>query len=105
MRTEKITAENADNAEVRALYESAFPKEERIPYDDLKRLLGVMPIDFVTYYDGDRFVGLTMVLNRTDFNWGMVFRRKGRVARQRIRTADPYGTDGQICGPAAGDRH
>lgn len=68
MRTEKITAENADNAEVRALYESAFPKEERIPYDDLKHLLGVMPIDFVTYYDGDRFVGLTMVLNRTDFN-------------------------------------
>lgn len=59
MRTEKITAENADNAEVRALYESAFPKEERIPYDDLKHLLGVMPIDFVTYYDGDRFVGLT----------------------------------------------
>ena len=73
MRTERITADNVDNAELRYLYESAFPKEERIPYDELKRLLGVMPIDFMTYYDGDMFVGLTMVLNRTDFNWGWYF--------------------------------
>lgn len=91
MRTEKITAENADNTEVRELYESAFPKEERIPYDELIRLLGVMPIDFVTYYDGDRFVGLTMVLNRTDFNWGWYFAVKeelrGRGYGQQILTA------------------
>lgn len=91
MRTEKITAENADNAEVRELYESAFPKEERIPYDELTRLLGVMPIDFVTYHDGDRFVGLTIVLNRADFNWGWYFAVKeelrGRGYGQQILTA------------------
>ena len=70
MRTEKITAENVDNVQLKSLYESAFPKEERIPYDELKGLLGVMPIDFMAYYDEDVFVGLTMVLNRKDFNWG-----------------------------------
>lgn len=47
MRTEKITAENVDNVQLKNLYESAFPKEERIPYDELKGLLGVMPIDFM----------------------------------------------------------
>lgn len=36
MRTEKITAENVDNVQLKKLYESAFPKEERIPYDELK---------------------------------------------------------------------
>ncbi|WP_298452896.1 GNAT family N-acetyltransferase [uncultured Prevotella sp.] len=91
MRTERITADNVDNAELRYLYESAFPKEERIPYDELKRLLGVMPIDFMTYYDGDMFVGLTMVLNRTDFNWGWYFAVKeelrGRGYGQQILTA------------------
>ena len=59
MRTEKITAENVDNVQLKSLYESAFPKEERIPYDELKGLLGVMPIDFMAYYDEDVFVGLT----------------------------------------------
>ena len=91
MRTERITADNVDNVELRLLYESAFPKEERIPYDELKRLLGVMPIDFMTYYDGDMFVGLTMVLNRTDFNWGWYFAVKeelrGRGYGQQILTA------------------
>lgn len=29
MRTEKITAENVDNVQLKNLYESAFPKEER----------------------------------------------------------------------------
>lgn len=40
MRTEKITAENVDNVQLKSLYESAFPKEERIPYDELKRAVG-----------------------------------------------------------------
>lgn len=91
MRTEKITAENVDCVELRRLYESAFPKEERIPYNELKVLLGVMPIDFMAYYDGDVFVGLTMVLNREDFDWGWYFAVKeelrGRGYGQQILTA------------------
>lgn len=91
MRTEKITAENVDNVQLKNLYESAFPKEERIPYDELNGLLGIMPIDFMAYYDEDVFVGLTMVLNRKDFNWGWYFavreELRGRGYGQHILTA------------------
>lgn len=58
---------------MRSLYEEAFPAEERIPYDDLCRLLSLMPLEFVAYYDGQTFVGLTMVLRRADFNWFWYF--------------------------------
>lgn len=73
MRTEKITSVTVGNPALRRLYESAFPREEQIPYDDLISLLDTMPIDFTAYYDGDTFVGLTLVLNRPDFNWGWYF--------------------------------
>jgi len=91
MRTIKITSANADNGPLRHLYENAFPKEEQIPYDDLKHLLDTMPIDFSAYYDGDVFVGLTMVLNRDDFNWGWYFAveesLRGRGYGQQILSA------------------
>ena len=50
-----------------------------------------MPIDFMAYYDEDVFVGLTMVLNRKDFNWGWYFavreELRGRGYGQHILTA------------------
>lgn len=73
MNTIKITSDNVNDLKLRSLYETAFPKEEQIPYDDLKRLLKTMPIDFTAYYDDDTFIGLTMILNRPDFNWGWYF--------------------------------
>lgn len=88
MNAIKITSENIDNRQLRGLYETAFPKEEQIPYDELKRLLKTMPIDFTAYYDGETFVGFTMVLNRSNFNWGWYFavreELRGRGYGQRI---------------------
>lgn len=50
-----------------------------------------MPIDFMAYYDEDVFVGLTMVLNRKDFNWGWYFavreELRGKGYGQHILTA------------------
>ncbi|HOI27888.1 MAG TPA: GNAT family N-acetyltransferase [Paludibacteraceae bacterium] len=69
LTTIKIDKTNADNADVKHLYETAFPKEEKIPYAIIIKLLDRMPLDFTAYYDGDTFVGLTMILNRYDFNW------------------------------------
>lgn len=68
-----ITAKNADNKDLRNLYETAFPVEEQIPYDDLRQLLSVMPLDFKAYYDGETFVGLTIVLKRDDYDWFWYF--------------------------------
>ena len=54
MNTRQITAANADER-IKRLYESAFPEGEQIPWDDLMRLVGEMPLDFTAYYDGEEF--------------------------------------------------
>lgn len=72
MIEKKITAVNASDA-VRRLYETAFPKEEQIPWDDLMQLIDVMPLDFTAYYDGNTFIGLTIVYLRQSFNWFWYF--------------------------------
>jgi len=38
MNTKQITAANAEN-KIRQLCETAFPKDEQIPWDDLMRLV------------------------------------------------------------------
>jgi len=73
LKTTKITSQNADNKELRKLYETAFPVEEQIPYDDLIHLLDVMSIDYCAYHDHETLVGLTMVLHLPKYNWGWYF--------------------------------
>ena len=48
MNTKQITAANADE-KIKQLYETAFPEDEQIPWDDLMRLVGEMPLDFTAY--------------------------------------------------------
>ena len=72
--TEKriFSPETADEM-VKALYQSAFPEEEQIPWDDLLRLVATMPLDFTTYYEGNLFLGFTIVYPRKSFNWFWYF--------------------------------
>ncbi len=86
MKEIKITAENIDRQEVRQLYETAFPEVERIPYNDLKRLLTVMSLDFTAWYDGNIFVGLTIVYERKSGCWFWYF-----AVREELR-GQGYGT-------------
>ena len=72
MNTKQITATNADE-KIMQLYETAFPKDEQIPWDDLMRLVGEMPLDFTAYYDGEDFIGFTIVYPRKSFNWFWYF--------------------------------
>ena len=60
MKEKHITAANADE-KVKQLYETAFPEDEQIPWKDLMRLIGEMPLDFTAYYDGETFIGFTIV--------------------------------------------
>lgn len=53
MTDKTITAQNVDN-QIKALYETAFPVEEQVPWKDLLRLIGEMPLDFTAYYDEDK---------------------------------------------------
>ena len=82
-----IHSDNADNEQLRRLYETAFPAEEQIPYDDLIYLLDTMDIDYTAYYDGEMMVGLTMVLRLPRYNWGWYF-----AVREPLR-GKGYGQD------------
>lgn len=72
MTTKKITPSNADE-ELRRLYQTAFPEEEQIPWDDLMRLVVAMPLDFTAYYEGEMLRGFTIVYPRKSFNWFWYF--------------------------------
>ena len=72
MTRKQITAANAD-AQIRQLYESAFPEEEQIPWDDLMCLIGEMHLDFTAYYAGDTFIGFTIIYPRPSFTWYWYF--------------------------------
>ncbi len=73
LTTRQINSGNADNEELRRLYETAFPEQEQIPYEDLIELLDKMDIDYTAYYDDDMLVGLTMVLRLPRYNWAWYF--------------------------------
>ena len=72
MRTVQITAANADE-KIKQLYETAFPEDEQIPWKDLMRLVEEMPLDFTAYYDGEDFIGFTIVYPRKSINWFWYF--------------------------------
>lgn len=71
--SKKLTSETALDNQIRTLYETAFPVEEQIPYEDLMVLMDKMPLDFTAYYDGEEFLGFTIVYPRKSFNWFWYF--------------------------------
>ena len=72
MTTKQITAGNV-NDQIKQLYQTAFPKDEQIPWDDLVRLIGEMHLDFTAYYEGEKFIGFTIVFPHEPFNWHWYF--------------------------------
>lgn len=78
------------NEDVRRLYETAFPKEEQIPWKDLMCLMKTMSLDFTVYYEDENLVGLTIVYPRPQFNWFWYFavpeELRGQGIGQRILT-------------------
>ncbi len=95
MTETRITAANADG-QLRQLYETAFPREEQIPWGDLMRLTDTMSLDFTAYHDDGQLVGLTVVYPRKTFNWFWYFavreELRGRGIGQMIlsRLMDRY---------------
>lgn len=100
MTTRQIAAANADE-QIKQLYETAFPEGEQIPWKDLLRLIGEMPLDFTAYYDGNEFIGFTIVYPRKSFNWYWYFavrpELRGKGYGQRILTQLIEHYKGQTC--------
>ncbi|MBR1520912.1 MAG: GNAT family N-acetyltransferase [Bacteroidaceae bacterium] len=101
MMTEKqITAATADE-QTQKLYETAFPEDEQIPWDELLRLVKEMSLDFTTYYDEEKFIGFTIVYPRKAFNWYWYFAvredLRGKGYGQQILTQLIEKYKGQSC--------
>ena len=73
MIQKRITPADIESHELRNLYQTAFPEEEQIPWTDLMRLVEQMPLDFTAYYEGEEFIGFTIVFPRPSFNWFWYF--------------------------------
>lgn len=73
MIQKQISTENANDGQLKQLYETAFPKEEQIPWDDLVRLIVEMNLDFTAYYEGEEFIGFTIIYPRHSFSWFWYF--------------------------------
>lgn len=95
----QITTTLAGDKQIRQLYQTAFPKEEQIPYEDLRTLITTMHLDFTAYYDGEQLMGFTIVWPREKFNWFWYFavreelRGKGhgqQILSRLIRKYDGY---------------
>lgn len=74
----------ADAPNIRRLYETAFPEEEQIPYEDLKRLMVKMSLDFTAYYNDQELLGFTIVYPRQSFNWFWYFAVREELRGQGI---------------------
>ena len=100
LNSKKISNAKSDD-QIRRLYETAFPEDEQIPWDDLMRLVGEMPLDFTVYYDGEDFIGFTIVYPRKQFNWYWYFavreELRGKGYGQQILTQLIEKYKGQTC--------
>ena len=100
MTIKQITAANADE-QIKHLYETAFPEDEQIPWKDLMRLVEEMPLDFTAYYDGEDFIGFTIVYLRKSFNWYWYFavreELRGKSYGQQILSQLIEHYKGQTC--------
>ena len=72
MTEQTITSASAGNNQLRRLYETAFPVEEQIPWNDM-HLVDAMPLDFTAYSRNGSLLGFTIVYPRPSFNWFWYF--------------------------------
>ena len=101
MNTKQITTANANDKQLKLLYETAFPENEQIPWNDLTRLIDKMHLDFTVYYEDENFVGFTIVFPHKQFNWFWYFAVKpelrGQGKGQKILTTLTKKYTGKTC--------
>ena len=101
MTTKQVTAADNGNGQLRTLYQTAFPEDEQIPWDDLMRLTAEMELDFTAYYEDNGFVGFTIVYPRPSVNWYWYFavmpELRGKGYGQQILTQLIKKYEGRPC--------
>lgn len=77
-----ITERNIKNirhkADIKNLYLTSFPKEERLPWRIL-RLMDILRCDLTAYYDGETFCGMAVTATTEDILYVMFFAVEGSI--------------------------
>ncbi len=77
IKTLRVNADFGDLQIIKNLYEEAFPKEERLPFEKLLQLTQISDSDFYAYYIENRFIGFTFLYKETEqdqtFAWLFYF--------------------------------
>ena len=101
MKTKQITKNNANDEQLKLLYQTAFPENEQIPWKELIRLIDEMHLDFTAYYEDDNLIGFTIVFPHKQLNWFWYFAVKpelrGQGRGQKILTALIEKYKGKTC--------
>lgn len=59
--------------EAKQLYLTAFPKEERMSWDDLALLNAKGDVDFLGFFEGEKLLGCTYTFNQPKISWLFYF--------------------------------
>ena len=69
LRVVQVTKDNKDAEGLRQTYEAAFPKEERVPYDEHFNLPEALVADVKAYYIWDTFIAIFVAYVLKKFNY------------------------------------
>ena len=83
----KISLLSFHNRQIKSLYESAFPKIERLPYSMLMRYSLKKEIDMWGYYSGGRFIGFAYMLVLNDYAYILYCATKKELRSKGYGTA------------------
>lgn len=73
MEYKKISRNSNDIDELKKLYITSFPKEERMAWDSLFQLAKWEDVDFLAYYKNNELVGATYTVNHDKLSWLFYF--------------------------------
>ena len=65
----KITTSNANNDSLRNLFESSFPEEEGVPYDEFIKPIDKFNLDYEAFYEREKLVGIFGVYILPKYNY------------------------------------
>ena len=68
-RAVKINSSNANDDSLRKLFESSFPEEERVPYDEFIKTIDKYNLDYEAFYEGEKLVGIFIVYILPKYNY------------------------------------
>lgn len=73
LRTNIINENHKDIDIISSLYETAFPDDEKAPFSSLIERSKKETVDFIGYYDNDKFIGFTYLIHDFDLHYIFYF--------------------------------